>query len=415
MFRSERAGLLRPKRAFVALGTALLALTPLVVAFVIASGIFPLVTLLIHPVLFGTMALVYGFRSTRGAKVDEGTLRVDGQNISVGETIAARRDELKGAFIVPTDEGTLVHLVRKGRLAPSVFVRVQSREQAAAFLRELGFDAERTAAEMKIASGLLGMSLARQLALMLLPILLFIPASVVAVALFKSAAGMLAGVALLLTYAFGMAFSPTTVRIGTDGIATRWLGRNRFIKHSDIARTETYDEHIAGKQQRGVRLALQSGEEIRLATGQTDIGKVEATRLAHRIEEARSAAGTGAKGGTTDLLTRGKRTVVDWVRHLRGMGAGAVGLRTSAPTPDVLLRIVEDSRAAPIERASAAVAAIASGEDDVRRRVRIAADTTASPKLRIALERIAADTPEPEEDALLAEALEELNEERGAS
>lgn len=411
--RSDGAGILRPKRAFVLLGAGLLAIAPIVLAHVIASGIYPLLALLIHPILFGTMALMYGFRSIKGAKVDEGTLRVDLENISIGGHVVARRDELKGAFIVPTDEGTLVHLVRKGRFTPSVFVRVRNEREAAAFLRELGYDAEHTAAEMKIASGLLGMPLAKQLALMLVPIFLLIPASVLAVVLFQSPAVMLAGVALLLTYALGMAFSPTTVRIGTDGIVTRWLGRTRFIEHSDIARTETYDERIAGKQQRGVRLTLQNGEEIRLATGQTDIGKVEATRLAHRLEEARSAAHGGGAGGTTDLLTRGERNVVDWIRHLRGIGAGAVDLRTSAPTPDVLLRIVEDSKAPPLERASAAVAAIASGEEDVRARVRVAADTTASPKLRIALERIGAEAED--DDEALSQALDDLTEERGPS
>lgn len=71
---------------------------------------------------------------------------------------------------------------------------------------------------------------------------------------------------------------------------------------------------------------------------------------------------------------------------------------------DVLLRIVEDSHAAPLERASAAVAAIESGDDDAKKRVRVAAGATASPKLRIALDRIV----ESSDEQAIVEALDEL-------
>jgi hypothetical protein len=84
-----------------------------------------------------------------------------------------------------------------------------------------------------------------------------------------------------------------------------------------------------------------------------------------------------------------------------------VSLRTPAIPADVLLRVVEDSKAAPIERASAAVAAIAAGGDEVKQRVRVAADTTVSPKLRVALERIASGAEETDE--ALVETLDELD------
>src|SRR5690606_5177305 len=48
MFRSEGAGVLRPKRAFVYLGVALLGLVPTALVIAIATGIYPLATLLIH-------------------------------------------------------------------------------------------------------------------------------------------------------------------------------------------------------------------------------------------------------------------------------------------------------------------------------------------------------------------------------
>lgn len=411
MFRSEGAGVLRPKRAFLSVGGICLALIPAIIALAVVTGIYPLAITLVHAILFGSMALSYGFRSTKGAKMDEGTLRVDERAISVGGHEVALRSELKGAFIVPTAEGTLVHLERKGRLTPSVFVRVRDEDEARALLRELGFDAAHTAAQMRIASGLLAMPLWKQMAFVLTPIFFFVPMMAGAAAA-HNAYAMMGAVLTLLTYVFSMAFAPTTVRIGTDGIVTRWLGRMRFIAHSEIARADTYDDYIAGKRQLGVLLTLKSHAKIRLPTGQMDIGRVEAQRLAHRIEEAREANARGATTGTTDMLARGERALADWVRYLRAMGAGAVGPRVPAVPQDVLLRVVEDSKAAPLERASAAVAAVASGDDDAKKRVRIAADATASPKLRVALERISSDTAE---EAALEEALTELDEERAAS
>lgn len=411
MFRSEGAGVLRPKRAFVTVGAILVALIPVIATVALVTRIYPIAAALIHATLFGSMALNYGFRSTTGAKIDAGTLRVDEHTVSVDGRVVAERADLEAAFIVPTEGAALVHLQRKGRFSPPVFVRVRDELEAEGLLRELGFDAEHTAAQMRIASGLLAMSVWKQTVSMMAPLLAFVPA-MIAFGAAHNPAGSMASVATLLAYVFGLSFTPTTVRVGTDGIVTRWLGRTRFISHADIVRTETYGEAMGGKTQRGVRLYLKSGEAVRLPTGQTDIAKVEAKRLEHRIDEARLAHRRGAVGGTTELLARGDRTLADWIRYLRGMGAGAVGPRAPAVPSDVLLRIVEDSRAAPLDRASAAVAAIASGDDDVKRRVRVAADTTASPKLRVALERIATGD---DEELALAESLDELNAEREAS
>lgn len=97
--------------------------------------------------------------------------------------------------------------------------------------------------------------------------------------------------------------------------------------------------------------------------------------------------------------------MIDWVRTLRRLGAGVHGLRTPAVPHEVLLGLVEDSSAPPIERASAAVAVLASADPELHRRVHVAAATAASPKLRIALDRITSATEDQ-----IATALEDLEE-----
>jgi hypothetical protein len=415
MFRSERAGLLRPKRLFLGLGWLLLGLAPL---FFLSAFFTHGATIMtgFYAVLFGLMSFSYGSRSIKGAKADDGTLEIGEKAITFRGNELVKREELKQAFVVPQQGAPLVRLERKGRMQPPLFVRLGDQGEAAAFMRALGFDAEHSAAEMRVASSMLGWGLGKQMLAILGPMLVFMAAIFGLTAVVKSPPALLALTLAFVAYVFSLAFAPTTVRVGTDGVFTRWLGRKRFIAHSEIDVVTTYDEVRGTKRQRGVRVTLKSGEVIRLPTGQRDIALTEAAQLERRIDEAREADERGAAGGTTDVLARGDRTVADWIRYLRGVGAGAVNLRAPAIPPDVLLRVVEDSKAAPLERASAAVAAIASGGDDVKERVRVAADTTVSPKLRIALERIASGAEENDEELLeTLDELNELNERRGAS
>src|SRR5262249_13340607 len=146
-------------------------------------------------------------------------------------------------------------------------------------------------AEMRVASALLGMSIGKQMALMLTPIVAFILATFALLALLGHHAmpAILMLVGILMTYMLAFAMTPSSIRIGTDGILTRWFGRERFFPFSSIAFTDVYDEYIATKRQHGVRLTLRNGEIVNLPTGQMDIGAAEAKRLGHRIEEARAA------------------------------------------------------------------------------------------------------------------------------
>jgi hypothetical protein len=109
-------------------------------------------------------------------------------------------------------------------------------------------------------------------------------------------------------------------------------------------------------------------------------------------------------------LVRGGKSLLEWVRDLKRIGAGVVDHRTPAVPIDVLLRVVEDSAADAADRASAALAAISHASPDAKRRVRVAAEATASPHLRVALTRIAEDASNSDDD-LLATVLDDLEKE----
>jgi|GEM_PF-1591375 len=403
-------GLVRPKVSLLLAGIGSLALAPVVIASALTLGFYPLLVHIVTVGVIGAVTLRRAFLSTNGAKVVRDRLTIGANEIRFGGRLLARRADIVQGFLVPVENGLLVRLERRG-MRPPIFLSVRDEETGLALLRELGLDAEHVTAEMRIASALHAMSLRAQAWFVALPFFASFLATATVIPLLGSAAPYVTvGLLLVLVaYSLGLALAPTTVRIGTDGILTRWLGRRRFIPFTQITSTGVYEETVASKQWHGVRLVLRGGELVKLPAGQTEIGAAEARRLWRRIEDARAARAAGARA--VDVLARGQRSFVEWVRDLRRMGAGAQGHRTAAVPTDILLRVVEDGAASAVDRASAAVAVLAAADPEAKRRVRVAADTTASPKLRVALTRIA-ESSGTDDDAEVAAALEQLGDER---
>jgi len=401
-----RGGLVRPKRFFLVLGAALYALVLPTVVIAFATHVYPLLAFLVHASLFGGMSVAYGARSTKGAAVREGRLEVSPAGITLDGEVLARRSALVQGFYQPTDDGLHVRFERRRSLVPLV-LRVPDEATADAVLETLGFDAKHTAARMRVASGLLAMPVGAQMAMVIAPMLAIVPLVLALAALLGKLVVPFAFVfvAAYLAYTFALAFAPTTVLVGTDGFIQKWLLSSTFFPFSRVTGVTTYKEQVGGKQQRGVRVRLTGGDEVRLPTGQTDVGDVEAASLAARIEQARRAHAEGARGLRTEVLDRGHMEPRDWVRALRRLGEGAHDHRTAAVPIEVLLRRVEDGSATAEERVSAAIAATSGGDPEATRRVRVAAEATASPRLRVALETVSDTGARELSEEALSEAL----------
>lgn len=404
----EKGGLVVPKRLFLALGAALYgAIVPIVVVGLVFR-VYPLLAGIVHALLFGSMALAYGARSTKGAHVHEGRLEISRDGISFRGNLVAARSALRQGFTVPTEEGLLLRFERPRSVNP-LFIRVPDEATADAALTTLGFDAKHTAARMRIASALLSMPVSQQTATILGPLLLLVPIALLLLAGLGPGAWPLAvaAFAAFILYTFVIAFAPTTVLVGTDGFEHTWLGTRAFVPFAKVTAVETYKEWAGSKMQRGVRVTLDGAPPLKLPTGQSDVGDVEAASLAARLTEARRAYVEGGQGGQVASLRRGDQDLRTWIAALRRLGDGAIDHRTSAVPIEALLRTVEDSSAAVEARLGAAVAATSGGDPDAVRRVRVAASATASPRLRVALETVAVlDPSEPETEAALREALE---------
>ena len=400
-FRSTTAALLRRHRGWLALGASplLLGFAGLVAAAVLADvWLLPMVLTFFA---IGGATLWGAIRNNRSPVALPAGIAVDEVGIHQGSRLVARRDELEAGFVTPGPEQTLVRLERRG-LAPSIALSVADIEEGRALLRALGLDAEHTAAELRAASQTFTWSMRKQFLINSVPVLFVLVAQdLIAPTVWLRTLTTFAVVALILA----VVFSPTRVRIGVDGVATRWLGMKRFIPFSKVRDVRRYEQRVGTKTHVGVMLVLDDGEEIKIPAGQTGWLRVEPAEIEERIREALELHRKSASVVDPRLLARGERSVGAWVASLRALGVGANADMRTPPIPaDQLLRIAEDATASPLVRAGAAVAARVS--PGARDRLRVAAETTASPALRIALERVAS---EDANDEALGEALGALD------
>jgi hypothetical protein len=196
---------------------------------------------------------------------------------------------------------------------------------------------------------------------------------------------------------------PGRVTVGADGIFIDWRGKRvRFVAFTDLEGACVYRERTMGKVMVGVAAALGSGEVVKVLIGEDQFGaSARAAALAARIELSLEAHRRVTEDVDTSMLRRGDRTAEAWLARLRGLGEGAnAGPREAPIPPDRLFRIVESANAEPEARAAAALALVPTLDEGGKTRLRIAAESTAAPMLRVALECAASGDDEGALDAL---------------
>ncbi|MBL8742257.1 MAG: hypothetical protein JNK04_14210 [Myxococcales bacterium] len=374
------------------------------VAAAIATGSpRPLVTVG-HFLIFGAIALLFAYRKNANPRYESGKLSVTERSLMWGERELVARNQLTGGLLVPHKGRVRVSLER--RLRPNILLEVESEEEGRALLRALELDASQTVAEVRGMSAVFSLKAWQQLLIPLLPVLtMFVTVPVLG---FFMATAMPWGVAagtMLLPFAIGSLVIPSKITIGADGILTRWLRWRSYFPFSEVSQVGPVDQRVLNKVYRGVQVTMRDGTSKFLPITQRGWGDEGYDAVIERIREAVELFRSGNVGTNASVLARNGRAPREWVTALRRVGEGAnADMRTAPIASEQLLRVVEDLGASATARASAAVALSARGSDADRTRIRVAAEATAAPKLRIALEKAVSDADEEE----LASALSEL-------
>ena len=405
-FRSTTATLMRRNPLWLGLGASPWAIGVFLITAALISHNYKILAGLGHALIFGVLGLVFAYKYNRNPSYEAGEITADPTGVRIGGRLLATRDDIRDGFVLPYKGRTVVRLRRSGRT--SINIAVEDIAEGRRLLKALGLDATQTVARVRAASQVFSMPSWKQLALFLAPVAL-VPLSIVSATLLGGKHGLPFGFAVIpfvYAFMFTMLLAPTSVRIGADGIVTRWLGKERYFPFKDIEWVNPYEGAQLNKTYVGVEIVTRAGETTRILTGQKRWGDEQQGLLIERIREAIEAYRSGYAGADASVLARNGRAPKDWVTALRAIGAGAnADMRTAGIPLDRLWRLVEDASAAPLARVGAAIALTPQIPPSERRRIRIAAEATASPKLRIALERASSnDTPEEE----LAEELSAL-------
>jgi hypothetical protein len=193
----------------------------------------------------------------------------------------------------------------------------------------------------------------------------------------------------------------TKVTIGADGLHLRWLGRGRYIPYEEIETVSYETPALPGRwPTHYATIQLCSGERLTMPGSRESVD-----RIIGRANEAKAAHDRAERPAADDVqLLRAEGAAEARLSKLRRLGSGAAaGPRTAAVHRDRLWRVVDSPAAADADRAAAAVALAAEISEPDRQRIRVAAESTANPALRVLLTQAAEEGEE--DDAALAEAL----------
>jgi hypothetical protein len=287
------------------------------------------------------------------------------------------------------DRSSVVLLDRSRRV---VFeAEVENEPAAEALLRAVGLDATQKSVEFRAVS--------RYVANRTVRVVLAATVGVLAVFL-RAIPGAFAApwlIAIGVSFAAALAM-PAKIVIGVDGVLVKWLWTKRFIPIGDIV-------EVAEEGPFALRLRRRSGrdEVIHTTTKNTALtGHLRQRRdaMIARIEAARRAhAIAGPRADVSALLARGERSASEWRHALRALTSDR-GYREASVRAEDLLRVVEDPRAPEDVRAAAATVVASSNDDAAKTRIRVVAEATASPKLRVVLDAVAEGSPEDVDRAL---------------
>ena len=198
---------------------------------------------------------------------------------------------------------------------------------------------------------------------------------------------------MVLFHAARQLFGPAEVVIGSDGVIVRQNFQQSFLPYERVAHIEVTAA--------AVTFALTDGSMLHARARALSADQQEQLRTRLADAHASWSAGDVDAAATASLERRG-RSVSSWRAALATRLEREDGYRDRSTTAEHLLAAVESGAAPPERRIGAALALAASGDAELRRRVRFAAEATANLRLRVALESVARGSPDDEaiEEAL---------------
>jgi hypothetical protein len=345
-------------------------------------------------------------RFSRGrADGDRGAVTADARGVFVGGALALAREDAAYGFVEATPGGARVKL-HDATHGLRLEVRVKDAREGRELLAAMGLDVSQRVAPFFAASpvgGVRGFVAASATAAGLW----FALATWLPTHLFRSVllddlatiARVFMPFLVMMTWAV-LSTVPTRVTVGADGIGVRWLRRRRFVAYRSILRVVPAFGQLRVVLAEGTTLRLRG--QRRSFTPQTrPEHRAMVDRLGAAIEEHVAASRVQE---AVALLPAPGRDGAGWLRELDAVQVAVEGgYRRAAVDDEVLWRVVQDASLDEKTRAGAAVVLRKVLGDEGRARLRVVAEATASPRLRVAFEAASGS-----EEAAIEQSLDEL-------
>ncbi|MBW2523281.1 MAG: CvpA family protein [Deltaproteobacteria bacterium] len=205
----------------------------------------------------------------------------------------------------------------------------------------------------------------------------------------------------------------TRVLVGSDGVLFSWMGVNKFVPYSELDLVipvggSSADDRVGRFPDDAVELHYRDGSKYRFGVKRSDQEKI-ADAISRRLDAyQRREAAEGAEAGGEHAaleaarrqLQRKDRPVEEWLAALQGKAADPY---RGTLQRDQLWEVLRDPSSPNTARAAAAKLLRCRVED--RDEIRVIAEATAQPRMRVALETAAS---EEEEEAALLEAVADV-------
>jgi hypothetical protein len=317
--------------------------------------------------------------------VDERGLSLDGAFIVpkeafVGAAIERIRDDGQCRLLLVYGDRTFAKVAKITLLVPD-------DASARAVTRALGIDAEQRLTRVSFSQswGLPERLLPSIAFALVLGLLIVFAASL------NPLAWLVMFVFALASYFFALQrVDRTTLTVGSDGVLRERFARNRFVSFGEIARVM--------KKDGGLFLELCDGGAMRLIRRRVTAADQDRSPdldlfvelLALQIQSALEVRHELARAAEDDsFVARRGRPPKKWIDDLRGAPRTGNDYRSPPVGDENLPRLVADGSRSPDARVGAAIALRAREGEAIVPRLRVAAAVTASPQLRVALEKIA--------------------------
>ena len=334
-------------------------------------------------------ATISGSGATRAVhETRHARLRVTATAVEGGPAGTVALDRIANAYYQPWRESRGTVCCKDARGNTLLEVIAETEEEADAVLRALGRDAHRRRYRAPVGRPSEPTAFGALPRIVALGLAFALASAVIGAIGGGPAAGAIVAMALFLA-ARAYEAKAGECEIGADGVAVEWHGTRRFVAWSKVRGVEV--------EATGTRLVVDGEPPLLVRTagarGREDFFLRKDAIHARLLAAWRAPAEVDGVA-FVERLERGARSPTEWRRQVEAMRA-ADYRSGSAPEED-LWRVVEDHRASAEARVGAALALRRS--DGAARRLRVAAESVASPRVRIALERAA--DPDVEEEVL---------------